>query len=615
MMAGPAEWLASGPLVLDGSLPFSASLAAIGHTAANSFAWWSGTLDGSILPLAQSARWQPSFATPIWVLSVGLLLGAVVSAVIFGLLAVLSFVPGVGTLADRPRRGLTASLVIGAGIAAALCGIYVPQAGEYAQTLYLPLIVIGLVLGFALVYGAWHRTRKEWWGILGEGVIPYLLSTAGVFAVIGLAVSPLVEEPRRILASVPDVNLIGDGTQVEVATVEPSNEGSQFYPADIDYDFRSVAELRIQSDKRVFLADGEDPASFSRAPLELNPGASEAIVYRYEDREQPPIPRDPSQLHIYNQEIDPARVVFTFKNLPQVPQASTIVFTAIAFFLTLAALLAMRQAAPRVWALALSTAKNEMAQPLYLLLLALGMFGVLLFGILPFHTLGDDIRLYKDSGVTLIMVLGMLQAVWSAGTAVSEEIDGRTALTVLSKPVSRRSFIAGKYVGIMLAVLVLFVILSAVMLVVLSYKPIYDAREASQAVPVWQVGHDELVTTIPVLGLYFMETMVIGGIAVALATRLPLLANFLTCFTIYVIGNLTSPLVASASENTELVGFVGKLIAVVVPNLNSFNVQAAMDAGNAIPLIYLAAAFNYLVVFVIAIWMVAMLLFEDRDLA
>ncbi|MEM6978674.1 MAG: hypothetical protein AAF539_03335, partial [Planctomycetota bacterium] len=61
--------------------------------------------------------------------------------------------------------------------------------------------------------------------------------------------------------------------------------------------------------------------------------------------------------------------------------------------------------------------------------------------------------------------------------------------------------------------------------------------------------------------------------------------------------------------------FVGKLIAVVVPNLNSFNVQAAVDAGNSIPIIYLAAAFNYLVVFVIAIWMVAMLLFEDRDLA
>ena len=305
----------------------------------------------------------------------------------------------------------------------------------------------------------------------------------------------------------------------------------------------------------------------------------------------------------------------TFENRPAVPEASSIIGTATMFFLSVAGIVAFRQAAPRVWALSLSTAKNEMAQPLYLLLLAIGLFGVLLFSVIPFNTMGDDIRLLKDSGVTLIMVLAMLQAVWSAGTSVSDEIEGRTALTVLSKPVSRRSFVLGKYAGIVLSVLVLFVILAAVLLVVVAYKPIYDARESSSEDPVWQVGHEEIMTTVPVLGLYFMQTMVIAGIAVALATRLPLIANFITCFVIYVIGNLTSPLVASSEGNNELVGFFGKLIAVVVVNLNAFNVQAAVDAGNPIPPIYLAAAFNYLICFAIAIWMLAMLLFEDRDLA
>ncbi|MGV3483167.1 MAG: ABC transporter permease, partial [Planctomycetaceae bacterium] len=154
-----------------------------------------------------------------------------------------------------------------------------------------------------------------------------------------------------------------------------------------------------------------------------------------------------------------------------------------------------------------------------------------------------------------------------------------------------------------------------VLMIVLSYKPIYDARETTRVVPVWQVGHEELVTTVPALVLYFMETMAIGGIAVALATRLPLLANFVVCFVIYVIGNLTAPLVRSTNGENELVGFVGKLIAVVVPNLNTFNVQSAIDASNQIPPIYLAGAFNYLVCFAVLILMVAMLMFEDRDLA
>jgi hypothetical protein len=167
----------------------------------------------------------------------------------------------------------------------------------------------------------------------------------------------------------------------------------------------------------------------------------------------------------------------------------------------------------------------------------------------------------------------------------------------------------------MLTVLVLFAILTAIFMVVLSYKPIYDARESSNEMPGWQISHEELMTSLPALALYFMETMAIGGIAVALATRVPLLANFVICFVIYVIGNLTAPIVRSTVGENELVGFFGKLIAVVIPNLNTFNVQSAVDAGNPIPPIYLAGAFTYLFFFSVMILMLALLMFEERDLA
>lgn len=594
------------------TFPFAELLAGCGGLAAlpfvDSFTMPSGLVVGQVM------RWLPVWLTPIWVLSLGLLLGAIISLVVYGLLALLSYVPGIGNLPDSPNRGVALSLALGGVVAAVLCGVYVPQQGEYVESLFLPLIALGLVSGFGLVYGAWYRTRSEWPAMLSEGVVPYLLSVAGIFALIGLASTPLVNNPREIIESVTAVNLVGDGTRRVTVVVPPLGEDpTEFTAANIDYQLRNVAELTIQSDKTVLLADAAEATGFSRAPFRVDPG--DELSYRYEDRDVPPIPGDSTRLHIQNREIDPATVVFTFKNLPQVPEAASIVWVAVSFFMLITGLVAFRQAAPRVWALALSTATNEMAQPLYLLLVAIGVFGVLFFGIYPFNTLGDDIRLLRDSGVTLIMIFGMVQAVWSAGTSVSDEIEGRTALTVLSKPVSRRSFILGKYAGIMLAVLVMFAIIGAVLLLVISYKPIYDARETSRATTVWQTSHEEIITTIPVLGLYFMQTMSIGAIAVALATRLPLLANFITCFVVYLIGNLTSPLVASAEGNNELVGFVGKLIAVVVPNLNVFNVQSAVDAGNPIPMIYLAGAFNYLVCFAVAIWMLAMLLFEDRDLA
>lgn len=567
--------------------------------------------------LAQS-NWVPTWLTPLWLISVGLGLGAIAVVAVYGILAVLSFVPGLGTFADSPRRGVAGSLVIGGVFAALLCVRFISPSDEHFELQYLPTISIGLLLGFGLIYGIWQRTRVEWLQMIGEGVIPYLLGVVAVFGAIGFVSTTMVVEPMSFIRALADVNLLDDGIErlsIPITGIPSDVDPDQapFVAAEVDYDIQGAAEVLIESNRTVLFADTDDPAGFTRPPIRI--GAGEKLIYRQANLDASPLSADSKRLFIQNRDVDPAEITMTFSYIPKIPQVSSAVTIGITFFLTVTALMVFRQAAPRVWALALSTAKNEMAQPLYLLLLAIGMFLILLFGIYPFNTLGDDIRVLKDSGVTMIMVLGMVQAIWSAGTSISDEIEGRTALTVLSKPVSRRSFILGKYAGIMLAVLVLFVIISAVLVIVLSYKPIFEARETTRDDTTWQQGLAEIMTTMPLLALYFMETMAIGAIAVALATRLPLLANFVSCFVIYVIGNLTSPLVASTQGNNELVGFVGKLIAVVVPNLNVFNVQSAVDVGNPIPTIYLCGAFNYLVCFAIAAWMLAMLLFEDRDLA
>lgn len=571
------------------------------------------------LPLGQGSNWWPAFLTPLWVLAIGFIAGAMVVAAVYGVLALLSFVPPLGRLADRRGPAITVSLILGAIIAFVLCQIYLPRMDDdpFAYSLIFPLMVTGVIAGFAIVYGMWHRTRNEWPQILSEGVVPYLLSTAAVLTAIGLLSTPLVVDRDKILASVPRVNAIDDGTywtETKVPGIgDTEPDAAPFLPQSIAYNLRNVSELKIESDRSILISDSADTTAFNKTPTQVD--ANEPLVYRYADRGAPPIPGSSDRLHIQNREVDEATVRFTFASRPEVPEASAIIVVAVAFFMLMTCIVAFRQAAPRVWALALSTAKNEMAQPLYLLLLGIGIFIVLFFGFFPFNTLGDDIRVLKDSGVTLIMVLGMLQAVWSAGTSVSEEIEGRTALTVLSKPVSRRSFILGKYAGIMLAVLVLFTIIAAVFLVVVAYKPIYESRETTREATTWQMGLEEMMSTLPVFGLYFMETAAVAAVAVALATRLPLLANFITCFVVYVIGNLLASLVQSQGQNNELVRFVGRLIAVGIPNLANFNVQAAVDVGNSVPILYLAAVFNYLICFVIAVWMLAMLLFEDRDLA
>ena len=78
-----------------------------------------------------------------------------------------------------------------------------------------------------------------------------------------------------------------------------------------------------------------------------------------------------------------------------------------------------------------------------------------------------------------IMVLAILVSLWTASVSVADEIEGRTALTLLSKPVSRRQFVLGKFLGIIWANFLMFVVLGSWMLIWVSYKVVYDARETS----------------------------------------------------------------------------------------------------------------------------------------
>ena len=152
----------------------------------------------------------------------------------------------------------------------------------------------------------------------------------------------------------------------------------------------------------------------------------------------------------------------------------------------------------------------------------------------PYNTFGEDIKMLKETGLMLILVLGLVVALWSAATSIFEEVEGKTALTILSKPITRRQFILGKYLGIVWPVAVLFIVLGLVFLVTISCKVVHDSRENLAADELtWQLCHWEMIRTVPGLLLEFMETLVLAAMSVAVSTRLPMLANLVICASIY----------------------------------------------------------------------------------
>ena len=222
---------------------------------------------------------------------------------------------------------------------------------------------------------------------------------------------------------------------------------------------------------------------------------------------------------------------------PEYPEIVTTVIAALFTVFVFSKYILQSVFFPKISAVALTAAKSELAQPLFFIITVVGSFALIAFIFIPYNTFGEDIKMLKDSGLVLIMIGAIVQGIWAASNSVSDEIEGRTALTVLSKPIGRAQFLIGKFTGIMWTVGLLFVILGVVFLFVVAYKPIYDAREMGSDLPAWEISHFEVVRTVPGLVLAFFETAVLVALSVAISTRLPLLANLTICFSIYVLGS------------------------------------------------------------------------------
>jgi ABC-type transport system involved in multi-copper enzyme maturation permease subunit len=282
--------------------------------------------------------------------------------------------------------------------------------------------------------------------------------------------------------------------------------------------------------------------------------------------------------------------------------------------------------------IARATTKEAIRQPLFLLLLVLSALVLIVNSIVPFFTFEDEGKMLTECGLATLLIAGALLAVWTAGTSITSEIEGKTAMTLLSKPIDRRQFLFGKYIGILQAVIWMFLILTLLFAVLTFFKVGYDQKEQSlDQTPLWQwirisdielpVPHPDRMSVVgsilPGIALTFMQVAVLGAISVTVATRLPMVMNLVICFVVFVVGNLTEIIVNSSVEGqaNESVIFTARLISMVVPSLSAFNISSAVATGRVVPQDYLGLSLVYASAYIGAMLLLGFLLFEDRDLA
>jgi ABC-type Na+ efflux pump permease subunit len=277
------------------------------------------------------------------------------------------------------------------------------------------------------------------------------------------------------------------------------------------------------------------------------------------------------------------------------------------------------------------------AQPVFLLVTLLGIALIGIYAMLPFFTLGDDTRMYKSVCLDVVLLLTLVATLLGTSRCIYDEIEDRTMLTLMSKPVSRLQVLLGKYLGLIAAAGLMVLLMGAALAFcvaeripsdyLLNRGSLYD--EIRRQISDRQSFH--LAGLYPGLVLVWLQVSVLAAISVAISTRFALVVNLPVVILIYLAGNLTKFLGTAVDDRGPIARAFGWVVQTVFPYLAAFdlrdltvfsdvkiagtmfeNAPKSVTASEIWSMTAMSGA--YAVCFIVAAMCVGLLMFRDREL-
>ncbi len=316
----------------------------------------------------------------------------------------------------------------------------------------------------------------------------------------------------------------------------------------------------------------------------------------------------------------------------------------------------------KLFTIAKNTFTETLRQPVYAIII---VSALLLFFISPsisLYTMSDDNKLLREIGLSTLFLTSLFIAIFSASGAVGEEIESKTILTVLSKPVQRPIFIFAKFLGVSAAVLLAHYICTIALLMSIRHGVMetvndthdwtvlaaagftllaafslsiffnyaYDWKFSSTAIVLGAIfatigivflafidrhGHfrpqHNGINALDIYGavLLFFAAIIIVALAVALSARFNIVVTFSACVGVFLLG-LVSDYVFGRFAETQLWAKIGRFL---VPNLQIFWISDAIYEGSVVPAKYIVIGACYTLCYTGAILLLAIAMFQKRQ--
>jgi len=311
-----------------------------------------------------------------------------------------------------------------------------------------------------------------------------------------------------------------------------------------------------------------------------------------------------------------------------------------------------------------NTFVESIRQPVYVVLVLIGSLALVLAPSLAAYTLDDDNRMLIDMGLSTLLLMGLLLAAFTATGVIAKELDNKTVLTVVSKPVAKPVFILGKYLGVAGAIALAFWVLTIVFLFTERHGVMQTARDDFDG-PVLLLGCLALVISLSiatfgnymygwpftstfmvfigglltlawglvlVLGkgfvfqspltdlepqlmaailMVFEAVLILTAVAVATSTRAGQIMTLLVCLGVmFLCLNTGFAFGRFAEDNTLAAG-----LFYLLPNFQFLWMSDALHQGHEVPARHLALVTGYTAVYVVSLLGVAVALFQTRDVS
>ena len=253
----------------------------------------------------------------------------------------------------------------------------------------------------------------------------------------------------------------------------------------------------------------------------------------------------------------------------------------------------------RIFAITANTLTELTRQRVFYVLL---IFALLLIGSSIFMArlaFQQEFQILKDVSLGAMSVFTSLLAIVATARLIPQDIEDRTIYTILAKPVPRFEYVLGKLAGVLLLLAISMLVMSAMFLLVLYAREqtmLYQTLSQMAAAPREQVDDALRAVRSSVLNIGIFPGIAIIYLKACLIAALTLLVStFATTniFTIvvmvfiYFIGHLQ----AIAREywlQEHSAGWGARLflvlVALIFPDLQTFNLVDDIVAGAAIPL-------------------------------